>query len=303
MTLKNVVKTGYPFVEAIAASLPICDEFLISEGYSMDGTYEVLEKMAGLNKKIKVFRQEWPSARRYSVIADVTNMVRAKCNGDYLLSIQANEIIHEENTTFLRALPEIYPKGTSFSLPFIHLARDYRFYEDFRVRFTKNVDNIVAVSDAWTMGPSKSFTKTETLKGIRHPKRLLQYIYKGIEWTYANPGVSTLSRAIYLPKPVYRYWSLFPSDYLEKCQKHVEMFGLDYLGGVIEVLKSEVDKPEVFWKKAADIRREELDFHYPDVLGRVKVEEHPKIVKELLVDLSLTQYQIRDEVLNSIKDL
>jgi len=56
MTLKNVVKTGYPFVEAIAASLPVCDEFLISEGYSTDSTYEICEKLAQLNKKIKVFR-------------------------------------------------------------------------------------------------------------------------------------------------------------------------------------------------------------------------------------------------------
>jgi hypothetical protein len=303
MTLKNVVKTGYPFVEAIASSLPICDEFLISEGYSTDGTYKVLEKMAQLNKKIKVIRHEWPSARRYSVIADVTNMVRAKCSGDYLLSIQANEIIHEESAAFLRALPEIYPKGTSFSLPFIHLAKDYRFYEDFRVRFTKNVDSIVAVSDAWTMGPSKAFTKSETLRGIGHPRRLLQYIYKGIEWTYANPGVSALSRTIYLPKPIYRYWSLFPRDYLEKCQKHIEMFGLEYLQGAIEVLKSEVDNPGVFWKKAVEIRRDELEFHYPDALGRVNAEEHPKIVKGLLSDLALSQYQIRDEVLNSIKDL
>jgi hypothetical protein len=31
MVLKNALKTGYPFVESIAASLPVCDEFLISE--------------------------------------------------------------------------------------------------------------------------------------------------------------------------------------------------------------------------------------------------------------------------------
>jgi len=30
--LKDVLKQGYPFVEAIASALPICDEFLIAEG-------------------------------------------------------------------------------------------------------------------------------------------------------------------------------------------------------------------------------------------------------------------------------
>jgi len=303
MTLKNVVKTGYPFVEAIAASLPVCDEFLISEGYSTDGTYEICEKMAQLNKKIKVFRDEWPSIRRYSVIADVTNLVRARCNGDYLLSIQANEIIHEKSVAFLRALPEIYPKGVSFSLPFIHLTRNYPFYEDFRLRFTKNVDNIIAVGDAWTMGLRRSFIKSMMLKDIRRPKKLLHYIARGIDWTYANNGVSPFSRSIYLPKPIYRYWSLFPRDYLEKCQKHIEMFGLEHLSKDIETLKSAVDKPEIFWKKAAELRRNELAFHYPDALGRVNTEDHPKIVKGLLSDSALTHYTIRDEVLNSIKNL
>ncbi len=303
MTLKNVVKTGYPFVEAIASSLPICDEFLISEGFSTDGTFEVLQKIEKLNKKVKLFRHEWPSTQKYSVIAEVTNLIRAKCSRNYIFSIQANEIVHEDSVELLKALPEICPQVNTFSFPFVHLARDQRFYEDYRLRFSKNLSNIVAVCDAWTLGPSDAFTKSETLKCATHPRRLKQYINKGIEWTYALQAESPLSRAIYLPKPVYRYWALFPSDYLEKCQKHVEMFGLDHLQGVIEALKGDVDNPAVFWKKAAQIRREELGFHYPDALGTVSVEEHPKLVRDLLSDSSLTRYQVRDEVVESIRDL
>ena len=60
--VKDVLRQGYPFVEAIASALPICDEFLISEGYSTDGTYEVIQRIVSLNKKVKVFRQHWPAA-------------------------------------------------------------------------------------------------------------------------------------------------------------------------------------------------------------------------------------------------
>ncbi len=95
MIVKDVLKQGYPFVEAVVSSLPICDEFLISEGYSTDGTFEIVQKMANLNKKIKVFRQEWPREKRYSILADVTNWIRAKCSHDYMFCIQANEIVHE----------------------------------------------------------------------------------------------------------------------------------------------------------------------------------------------------------------
>jgi len=303
MVLKNVLKTGYPFVESIAASLPVCDEFLISEGYSTDGTFEVVEKISQLNKKVKVFRQEWPVTKKYSVIAEVTNTIRAKCSYDHIFSIQANEILHEKNIEFIRALPEICPQVNAFSLPFVHLVKDYRFFEDFRLRFSKNMKNIVAIGDAWTLGSSKSFIQSQTRKGVRHPRMMLQYIYKGIEWTYTNSGVSPLSRAIYLPKPIYRYWSLFPMDYLEKCEKHVEMFGLRELQKDIEALRNYVDDPTTFWKKAAEIRRKELGFHYPDALGITSIEDHPKIVRDLVGDSKLKSYSVRSEILDSIKDL
>ena len=32
MIAKNLLKQGYPFVEAVASALPVCDEFLISDG-------------------------------------------------------------------------------------------------------------------------------------------------------------------------------------------------------------------------------------------------------------------------------
>jgi hypothetical protein len=303
MVLKNVLKTGYPFVESIAASLPVCDEFLISEGYSTDGTFEVVDKISKLNKKVKVYRQQWPSVKKYSVIAEVTNAIRAKCRYDYIFSIQANEIIHEDSVELIKALPEMRPQVNTFSLPFVHLVKDYRFYEDFRLRFSKNINNIVAVVDAWTMGPTKSFTNSQTLKGLRHPRRMLQYIYKGIEWTYANSCSSPLSKAVYLPKPVYRYWSLFPMNYLEKCARHIEMFGLQELQKDVEILKNYTDEPNLFWEKAADIRRKELGFNYPNALGTVALKEHPKFVRDIIADSALKNYLVRDEVLDSIKDL
>lgn len=303
MVLKNVLKQGYPFVESIAASLPICDEFLILEGFSTDGTYEMVQKIAELNSKVKVIRQEWPTTKKYSAIAEITNVIRAKCSYEYIFSVQANEIMHENNVEFFKALPEICPQVDSFSLPFVHLVRRYQFYEDFRLRFAKNKKEIIAIGDAWTMGLSEGFIHSQTLRGLAHPKRLLKNTYKGIEWLYANPTVSPLSRPIYLPKPIYRYWSLFPRDYLEKCEKHVEMFGLTGLKKDVEALKGLIDEPPTFWKKAVEIRRKELEFNYPDSLGTVQLNDHPKIVRDLIADSELKSYQVRPEVLDSIKDL
>lgn len=303
MTLKNVLTSGYPFVEAISSILPICDELLISEGYSTDGTFTVLKNIANVNKKVKIFRQEWPTNGKYTDITEVTNIVRAKCKYDYIFSIQANEIIHEDDVTLIKALPEICPQITAFTLPFIHLVKGYKFYEDFRLRLAKNLDNIVAVSDAWTLGVSESFITSEIRKTIFHPRRLRQYINKGVEWTFANTCSSSLSRSFYLPKPIYRYWSLFPRDYIEKCQKHMEMFSLNNLKQDVALLQNHVDDPELFWAKAVDLRRKELGFNYPGDLGLIKLSDHPKIVRDLLSDSSSKSYYVRDDVLTSLKDL
>ena len=63
MITKNVLEQGYPFVEAIASALPICDEFLISDGYSTDGTFEVLQRISRLNPKVKVDQYHWPEKK------------------------------------------------------------------------------------------------------------------------------------------------------------------------------------------------------------------------------------------------
>ena len=56
MIAKDLLGQGYPFVEAIASALPICDEFLVSDGYSSDGTYEVLQRIAALNSKVRFIK-------------------------------------------------------------------------------------------------------------------------------------------------------------------------------------------------------------------------------------------------------
>jgi glycosyltransferase involved in cell wall biosynthesis len=304
MIVKNVLKTGYPFVEAIASALPVCDEFLISEGYSDDGTCEVIERMAKLNPKIKVFRYQWPAARRFSVLGEVTNTVRAKCSGDYIFSIQANEIVHEDSQEYIRAMPEMCPTAHTFSLPFLHLMGNYKFSEEYRLRFAKNMIGIIAIGDAYALGPSKAFVRSEALRSLKSPRKLVRYIGKGIQWTYANGCTNALSRAMYLPKPIYRYWAMFPQNYLEKWAKHKEMFNVQGDAGDINTLKAHVDNPPVFWKLTAEAARKHLlGFNYPERLGSINVEDHPRIMQGIVSDLQAKSYYVRDEVLDSIKNL
>ena len=132
---------------------------------------------------------------------------------------------------------------------------------------------------------------------------LLRYVGRGIEWTYADPCRNSDSMAMYPPKHMFRYWSLFPKNYIEKSEKHKEMFNIQGFRSHIKALKDLVDKDqETFWRTAAAIARKEQGFNYPEALGFVKNEDHPKIIQGLLAN-SAKSYSVRNDVLNSIAEL
>ncbi|MCW4046497.1 MAG: hypothetical protein NWE99_02905 [Candidatus Bathyarchaeota archaeon] len=304
MIVKNVLKQGYPFVEAIASALPICDEFLIAEGYSTDGTFEVVQRLSKSNRKIKIFRQHWPAVRRMKVLGELTNAVRKKCRFNYIFSVQANEVVHEGSVDFIRALPEMLPNVHSFSFPYLHLMWSYRFSQEYRLRFAKNLPGIVAIGDAWALGPSRAFIVSEAFKSLRNPRRFLRLIGRGVEWTYADSANNNFSKAIYLPRPIFRYWSLFPRDCLEKCARHAEMFNLPRFNETINVLKDYIEDAPAFWERASAIARAGvLGINYPEAFRFVRKEEHPKMIQGFLSDTQSKSYYVREEILEAIKGL
>ena len=55
-TAYNVINLGIPFEQSIKSMLGFCDEVVVLDGESDDGTYEILEKMAKENEKIKLYQ-------------------------------------------------------------------------------------------------------------------------------------------------------------------------------------------------------------------------------------------------------
>ena len=211
--------------------------------------------------------------------------------------------MHEADIDFIKKLPEILPEVNTFSFPYLHLMGNYRWAEDFRLRFCKNIDGIVAIGDASTLGPSKAFTNSEALKSLRNPRKLLNYVGRGIEWTYMNSGFNTFSRSMYLPKPIFRYWSLFPRDFLEKSKNHAEMFSMPGFYETIDVLKDKVDDYDFFWQKASGLFRAKHSGVNIPAFGVVNKEDHPKIMHDFISNPNIDSYSIRQKVLKSIETL
>lgn len=296
--VKNAIKQGYPFAEAIASALPICDEFLISDGFSTDGTFEMLQKISSLNKKVKVYRQEW-YRRKLTIIADISNVLRKKCRSDYLFYIQAPEIVHEDDVKILKAFPELFPETDTFCLPFTTVISNLKTQEEFRLRFCRNLDRIDLTGDAWAFSVTKKFIRSEAKSSLKHPKKLLNYIGRGIEWKFAGSLNNVRSKAVYLPKPMYRYPALFKENFLERCKGHIQNLNISSYSNIIKYVENE--EGDSFFEKTAQVLRGGLGIHYQGEFGVVKLNEHPKIMQEFIANgTTIPRYYIRDSILNAI---
>lgn len=296
--VKDAIKQGYPFAESIASALPTCDELLISDGFSTDGTYEILQKMEKLNKKIKIYQQEW-TKKTLTVIADLSNDLRKKCRFEYLFYIQAPEIIHEKNIETLRALPEMFPDADTFCLPFTTIIGNLKAQEEPRLRFCKNLQRLHLTGDAWAFSVTRGFVKSEARKNLRHPRKLLNYIGRGVEWTYAGSLNNVRSRAVCLPAPILRYPCLFKENYIERCAGHAVNLDLSMYQNAGK--KYETVAGEAFFENVAKDYREANHTNYLGDLGIFKGEKHPAIMRELIEKRTfIPRYYVRDTVLDII---
>jgi hypothetical protein len=197
MIVRDGVAGGYPFLEAVLAALPVCDEFLVSDGFSTDETWPALHKLqTAFPDKIRLFRDFWPEGYPDgTVIAEVSNLLRRRCQGEYCLYVQANEILHQTSRPLVHALPMARPDVELFALPFDSvMGSDLLWGTDIRHRLFKNRSDIVALGDGFDVGYRSSQPKTGMVMQCQ------------------------------LPRPFYRYRALAPSNYITKLETRLAMF-------------------------------------------------------------------------------
>jgi glycosyltransferase involved in cell wall biosynthesis len=94
--IRNCFKGAFCLFEAMHQLLPLCDEFIVMDLGSDDGTFEVLKEIASSNAKVYlVEKQEFPH-QDASVFALLANELMEWCKYDNVLYFQADEIWHED---------------------------------------------------------------------------------------------------------------------------------------------------------------------------------------------------------------
>jgi len=99
MFIRNGIRAGYTFMEAIENVLPFVDEFFILEGNSDDGTREVLEAFSKLHPKVRTESKTpayvgAPKDEKGLLLGTAFDEARQKCAGDWLIQVQADTVFH-----------------------------------------------------------------------------------------------------------------------------------------------------------------------------------------------------------------
>lgn len=129
--IRNGFIYDYPFLESIQSVLPLCDEFVMVIGDSVDGTREAVAALN--NPKIKIVDTVWSEEAREKgyIFAQQSNIGLDYATGDWAFHIQADEVIHEKDYPAIRKamtdnLDDKNVEGLLFH--FINFFGDYKHY-------------------------------------------------------------------------------------------------------------------------------------------------------------------------------
>jgi hypothetical protein len=157
--IRNAIKYDYPVVEAINSILPLCDEFVVAVGNSVDGTLDLVKSIQ--SPKIRVIETVWDDSIREggrTFALETDKAFQAISNdSDWAFYIQADEAVHEKYHQIIREEMEKYkgnPRVDGLLFHYKHFYGSYDYIgESWRwyrreIRVIKNNKNIFSYRDA-----------------------------------------------------------------------------------------------------------------------------------------------------------
>jgi hypothetical protein len=103
--VRDGIRLGYPFRESIRSLLPLCDEVVVNVGIGEDGTLEAVRELAAADDRLRIVESRWDPELRSGghILAQQTNIALDACRHDVALYLQADEVLHEDDTPTILA--------------------------------------------------------------------------------------------------------------------------------------------------------------------------------------------------------
>jgi|LGOV01.1.fsa_nt_gb hypothetical protein len=277
--IKNASKLYIPAKEAILSVLPIVDEFVIAVGDNDidDNTLEIIESIN--SPKIKIINTVWDKDNYLdnTIFAQQTDVAKEACSGDWLIYIQGDEAIHEEDYLEIKKALEDNldnKEVEGFLFNYKHFWGDFKHYHKSHFWYPKEIRIIRNDKKIHSWKDAQSFRKFE------------EFNYSKEDYQ-RKEGTEKL-RVIELSATIYHYGHARPPRTMSK--KHIS-FNKTRLGDTEEVeqeLKEyygelfdygPLDKIPVFKGTHPEVMKEWVEkFDWADDLqysGKVNKEREP----------------------------
>jgi glycosyltransferase involved in cell wall biosynthesis len=275
--VRNGLKVGYPFIQSIRSIIQLVDEYIIVLGDSDDGSREAILNLK--SPKIRIIDTIWDMNLRVGgkLFAQQSNIGLDNVSGDWIIHLQADEVIHEADVGKLRTAINRYkddPQVEGLLFPFLNFRGDYQHIHTgrkshrFEIRAFKNNKSIRSYRD------SQGFRKFSSIESYNSGEKGLKL------------------RVVKIDVPVYHYnYVRHPKLMNEKTKLFLSFY------------KDDASLNEIF--KGG----EEFDFNQIDKLEVFK-GGHPKVMEEVIsmqdwsfvYDPSKCNSSFRHRILNKIED-
>ena len=170
---RNAAKLYYPVKESIESILPIVDEFVIAVGDNDadDTTMAEIEKIK--SDKVKVIRTTWdiekyPNGTEH---AHQTNIAKDACSGDWLIYLQADELIHENDHDEIVRQCEKYlgdERVEGFLFKYYHFYGDYWHHNDMHGWYPREIRIVRNKPDIYSFISAQSFRRIPDFDGLSY---------------------------------------------------------------------------------------------------------------------------------------
>lgn len=178
------MENGYPIRECVRCLLSFCDEVVANVGVSDDGTAEALREIG--DSRIRLVTEPWDFNLREKglLLSRETNRAMNLATGDWVVYLQADEIMHEDDIPGLVAAlgaAAARPSVDGLSFRYLHFYGSPAFVQDNplkwytrAVRVVRNGRGIVSVGDAMKFRRMDG-GKPRRLREMRSPFRVFHY--------------------------------------------------------------------------------------------------------------------------------